>query len=257
MSFIERFSERPAPDHAAGTFDNQVLARIEQLLPASMEKTVETGCGKSTILFSNISQAHHVYCVDDREDSQSSVRYFQTHPLTRLERVSCVFGPSQLTLPRSPPSGPLDCVLLDGPHGYPFPELEYYWLYPHLKTGGFLIVDDVHIPTIGRMADVIQEDEMFDLVEVVSTTAVFRRTPAATLSPTGDGWWTQKFNRRRIPATWEFHCADASTGEPFAARFAASPATTAPATTAVQAPEVVRSFRRRLRRAARMVLLGR
>jgi hypothetical protein len=244
MSFMEEFSrQKPAEDHAAGTFENAALARLEALLPSSMERTVETGCGKSTILFSNLSQQHTVFCVDDRSDRRSSVRYFEGNPLTRMEKVVCVFGPSQLTLQRFVPSGPLDCVLLDGPHGYPFPELEYFYLYPHLRAGGFLILDDVHIPTIGRMADVLQEDEMFEFVEVVATTAILRRTGAPTFSPTGDGWWTQSFNRRRIPESWEVHCGDGKMRESFADRFVS--------------PAPIRGIGPRLRRAARVLLRGR
>ena len=105
---------------------------------------------------------------------------------------------TQKTLPNYRKFKKYDAILIDGPHGYPFPELEYYFLYPHIKTGGILIVDDVHIASIGRFADFLAEDEMFEFVELVSTTAVFRRTPTQLFDPTGDGWWQQDFNRRRI-----------------------------------------------------------
>jgi|SRR5215813_4126392 len=256
MSFVKEFARQEPAAHAAGTFETAALARIEELLPRSMELTVETGCGKSTILFSNLSRHHTVFCIDDRSDPHSSVHYFETHPLTRMERIHCVFGPSQRTLPQYSPPGPFDCILLDGPHGYPFPELEYYFLYPHLRSGGFLLVDDVHIPTIGRMADVLQEDAMFELVEVVATTAVFRRTEAPALDPIGDGWWTQLFNRRRIPAASDAHCADGKRLPPFAQRFTAPASPPAPSDEPAQV-QVLRGLRPRLRRAARVLLLGR
>ena len=88
--------------------------------------------------------------------------------------------------------------LIDGPHGWPFPELEYWHFYQRIQPGGILIVDDVSIPTIGRMADVIAEDVMWTLVDVVATTALFRRTDAPVFDPLGDGWWTQRFNQRRV-----------------------------------------------------------
>ena len=61
-------------------------------------------------------------------------------------------------------------MLLDGPHGYPFPDMEYYFFYPHIKIGGYLIIDDIHIPTIGRMADILQEGAMWEFVSLVSDT---------------------------------------------------------------------------------------
>jgi hypothetical protein len=186
--------------HVAGAFATVVLRRLEQLLPQNIQHSAETGCGKSTILFSNVSQDHTVFCLEDREHGDnSSINFFQTCALTKNERVKMILGPTQKTLPFYTDFKPYDVVLIDGPHGYPFPEIEYYYFYPHLRTGGILIVDDVHIPTIGRFADVLAEDAMFEPVELVQTTAVFRRTDKPAFDPTGDGWWQQNYNRRRIP----------------------------------------------------------
>jgi predicted O-methyltransferase YrrM len=186
--------------HVAGAFSTAVLRRIEQLLPTNIQYSVETGCGKSTILFSNLSQDHTVFCLEDREHGDnSSINFFETCALTKNERVKMVLGATQKTLPFYNEFKKYDVVLIDGPHGFPFPEMEYYHFYPHLRTGGILIIDDVHIPTIGRFADILAEDAMFEPVELVSTTAVFRRTDAPTFDPTGDGWWIQNYNRRRIP----------------------------------------------------------
>jgi hypothetical protein len=101
-----------------------------------------------------------------------------------------------------------DIVMLDGPHGWPFPELEYYFFYPHIVTGGLLILDDCQIATIGRMADVLAEDAMWTLEGFASTTAIFRRTDAPLFDPTGDHWWEQQYNRRRVSPKREFHLAD-------------------------------------------------
>lgn len=194
--------------HHGGTLPSNVLRRIEQVLPARMEQTAETGCGKSTILFSNLSLEHLVFCVDDRAlGDQSSVRCFMENELTRIDSVHCIFGPTQRTLPHFDFKKPFDCVLLDGGHGYPFPDLEFYYFYPQIRTGGFLIVDDVQIASVGRMADFIQEDVMFDLVELVGNTALFRRTEAETFDPLGDGWWKQRFNQRRAARNSKF-CID-------------------------------------------------
>jgi predicted O-methyltransferase YrrM len=147
--------------HVAGAFATSVLRRLEELMPKDIKHSVETGCGKSTILFSNLSQDHTVFCLDDREHGEnSSITYFQSCELTKNDRIKMELGPTQKTLPFYQGFKPYDVVLIDGPHGYPFPEIEYYYFYPHLRTGGLLIVDDVHIASIGRMADVIAEDAM-------------------------------------------------------------------------------------------------
>jgi len=199
--------------HAWGAFADSTLKRLEQVLPSRVSRTLETGCGKSTILFSNISETHLVFSFDDRElGCNSSVLLYENHPLTKDDRISLVPGPTQLTLPKYDAWEEYDIIMLDGPHGSPFLELEYYFTYPHLRKGGYLIIDDVHIPSIGQFADVIKEDRMFEYHALIENTLVLRRTNADSFDPFGDGWYEQDFNRRRIdpldPSIGRFHLAD-------------------------------------------------
>lgn len=184
--------------HAAGSLSIETIRSLQHLLPKN-GTSIETGCGKSTILFSNISESHLVFSYDDRNlGERSSVNYFFKCPYTRLDSVRVIYGPTQKTLPGYE-IPPLDAALIDGPHGFPFPELEYYFIYPHLKEGGILIIDDIHIPTIGLMHSILKEDPMFEpLMVLESKTAVLRRTDAPVFDPTGDGWWLQPYNRSRV-----------------------------------------------------------
>jgi predicted O-methyltransferase YrrM len=183
--------------HGAGMLNYKTLRVLEQLVGTSVEQTAETGCGRSTILLSNLSQRHQVFCLDDSADERSSVAFFRKSALTNQARVATHFGPTQIVLPAFEHNGLYDCVLIDGPHGYPFPDLEYFHFYARIREGGILAIDDVNIPSIGRMADIISEDDMWDVVAVSGTTAFFQRTDAPTTSPVGDEWWTQGYNRRR------------------------------------------------------------
>ena len=194
--------------HSAGSMPLRTLLRIERLLTGTEIFSAETGCGKSTIFLSRIAERHKVFCFDDRGQKASSVDYFMNCPATRPDRLDLVFGPTQLTLPRHEDHCRYDLVLIDGPHGFPFPELEYYYFYPHLKTDGLLVVDDIHIPTISRLADFLSEDHMFEKVEFVGSTAIFRRTDAPVFDPLGDGWWLQAFNRRRASFSKDIYLED-------------------------------------------------
>jgi hypothetical protein len=208
MDAYETWEDGPK-NHRAGAFPTHVLRTIEQMLPPSVKRSAETGCGKTTVLFSNISATHTVFCIDDREyGTESSVLFYTECPITKDERIHRIFGPTQRTLPIHQHDGMYDIVMLDGPHGWPFPELEYYFFYPHIVTGGLLILDDCQIPTIGRMADVLAEDAMWTLEGFASCTAIFRRTEAPLFDPTADGWWEQRYNRRRISPKREFYLAD-------------------------------------------------
>ena len=139
--------EKERAVHAHGSFPYHILKQLEAVLPDSMENTAETGCGRSTILFSNISKNHIAFCIDDHDyKDQSSVLYFEDSEMGVKDRVTWEFGPTQQTLPHYTHNFQYDCVLIDGPHGYPFPDMEYYFFYPHIKPGGYLIIDDIHIP---------------------------------------------------------------------------------------------------------------
>jgi len=205
--------------HAAGGLHYDVLAAIETHIPESPQYTAETGCGRSTIFFSNLAKSHTYFCLDDRPSGAgSSIKYYEDSNLFLRENTTWVIGPTQETLPAHEHVGQYDCVLIDGPHGYPFPDLEYFHFYPHIKEGGLLVIDDVQIASIGRMADILQEDAMWHLEEVVKTTAIFRRTAAETFWNRGDGWWQQGYNQRRTSKSKPFFIDDGLTCKSFSSR---------------------------------------
>jgi Methyltransferase domain len=197
---------RIAPSlHKAGTFSPTTFeAFVRHATERPIAHSAETGAGASTLLCSHLSEHHTVFAVDA---GTGSVRSIQDHPLLRKERVTFVEGPTQMTLPAHTFSQKLQLALIDGPHGYPFPDLEYFYLYPHLDSDALLIVDDIHIPTITNLFEFLSADEMFDLKEVIGSTAFFRRTTAPTFPPFEDGWWTQRYNQRAFESTapelWE------------------------------------------------------
>jgi predicted O-methyltransferase YrrM len=193
--------ERSLPEHRAGTVDADVLQVLEDLAPRPLHWSMETGCGKSTILLSVLSDNHHVFAFDDRAEERSSVAYYSNCPTFRSDRTTLIPGPTQQTLPAFNFTQPVDLALLDGPHAYPYPELEYYYVYQRLRPGALLVIDDIHIPTIHRLFTFLDEDEMFRLAHIERTTAFFIRTTAPVFSPLGDGWEFQAFNIARFPVS--------------------------------------------------------
>jgi hypothetical protein len=182
--------------HTAGTFSARTLGAIARAVDKlEIHNSVETGSCASTLLFSHISEHHTVFALDGGSGSVTNIR---RSPLLRRDAVTFVEGPTQVTLPQHRFSEKLQLVLIDGPHGYPFPEIEYYYLYPHLETGALLILDDIHIPTVHNLFQFLRRDAMFDLEQVVRTTAFFTRTSAPTFDQFGDGWWQQKYNARPV-----------------------------------------------------------
>jgi hypothetical protein len=190
---LDQITALPESWHGAGSVSAPVLRRIAAhagQLP--IQHSVETGSGKTTLLFSHLSPDHTVFAVDAGE-SMSQVR---RSALFNKDTTTFVEGPSQQTLPQHVFRHQHEVVLIDGPHGYPFPDLEYFFLYPTIAPAGLLILDDLLIPSIGRMFEILRADAMFDLIEVVdSNTAFLRRTDAPLVHPHGDSWWLQGYNR--------------------------------------------------------------
>jgi hypothetical protein len=189
------------PDwHGAGCLEMKNLeALARHAAERRVRRSVETGAGKTTLLLSHLSDYHLVFAVDDGESLSRPRDSF----LLRKDAVEFVEGPTQRTLLNHSFAEPLQLVLIDGPHGFPFPNMEYWKLYPHLDTGGLLVVDDIHIPTIRQLFDFLREDPMFTFLEAVGKTAFFERTSNPTFSPFEDGWWLQPFNANRFPVQYE------------------------------------------------------
>jgi hypothetical protein len=195
-SLVRRLVELPEDWHGAGSVSLGVLRAIARLTaPRAIRNSVETGSGKTTLLLSHLSDHHTVFAYD----TGNSITNVRSSPLFRPETVTFIEGPSQRTLPLHQFENPLDLVMLDGPHGYPFPELEYWHLYPHLAVGGLLIIDDIHVPTCYNMFEILREEEMFRLLHVEANTAFFERTEAPLHDPFGCGWWQQNYNKKRFP----------------------------------------------------------
>ena len=113
----------------------RTLDRLARLLAdLKPDVTAETGCGASTLVFSKFSRVHTVFAFNEF-DVFERVRAANLAGRAKLEFVE---GPTQRTLPQYRFRTVLDAVLLDGPHAYPFPDLEYLYFYPRIRSGGAL-----------------------------------------------------------------------------------------------------------------------
>lgn len=190
---LQKIVSLPSDWHALGGFDQKTAAAIVDLCEGRrIQNSAETGAGKSTLLFSHLSQRHIVFAIDEGE----SLSQAMASPLLRRNVIELIDGPTQHTLPTYI-FPRLQLVLIDGPHAYPYPDLEYYYLYPHLDEHALLIVDDIDIPTINNLYRFLLADQMFRALSVVGKTAFFERTAAPLFDPL-TGWWAkQGYNSRR------------------------------------------------------------
>ena len=191
---INQIEALPVDWHAVGSVTGNVLRAIAQHAEriGGVRNSAETGAGKTTLLFSHLSANHLVFAIDEGK-SLSQVR---NSPLFKAHDVTFIEGLTQETLPAYHFQHKLQFALIDASHAYPFPDLEYFYFYPQIESGGLLLVDDIKIPTVRRMFEIIQADEMFRLLEVVDhNMAFFQRTEVPCVILTGGGWCSQGYNR--------------------------------------------------------------
>ena len=208
LDIVEQIIHEVSPDfHSSGSLSPLVLRRIAELHRLVGAKvSAETGCGLTTLILSHLSERHTSFTAEYGDSLPKTRR----HPLFNPASTRFIINPTQVSLPGHSFPEPLDFAILDGPHAYPFPDLEYFFFYPHVRQGGILVIDDFHIPTIGNMHEFLRDDEMWEHLGDTETTAFFRRTTAPLLDPHGDGWPSQRYNRRYFPYP---HALEALYGE--------------------------------------------
>jgi hypothetical protein len=189
---IDQIDALPPHWHGVGSVSTKVLHGIARHASTigKIHRSVETGSGKTTLLFSHLSQSHTAFALNQGD----SITVVKNSPLFNTNRVTYVEGCTHLTLPQYSFGGNIQIALIDGPHAYPFHDLEYFYLYPRLDKGGLLVLDDINIPSVKQMYKVIAADDMFQSLEVIGNTAFFQRTEAPLFDPQGS-WGKQGYNR--------------------------------------------------------------
>jgi FkbM family methyltransferase len=211
MDRIQQYQREIGP-HPAASWDPKALAQLEQLLRshprAGALRTLQTSCSAWAIVFAEYAKEHTIYCVDDTLSPKSAVNFVQQFPQFRERSVRWVNGPAERMVLEQVPQTPLDIVLLDGPHAYPLPQVEYFALYPFLRPGSMLIVDDVHIPTVNQLFQFLRQDESFICRWRSKAAAFFERTDSPTSDMELNGWWLQRYNAQNFPV-WQMEYAAA------------------------------------------------
>jgi hypothetical protein len=177
--------------HAWDAMAPAALAAILRRGP--FRASAETGCGGSTIVLSHASARHTAFAIDGGDQTITQLR---EHGDLQSDHVTFVEGETRNTVPGFQFEGELDLVLLDGPHAYPLPQIEFAYLFPRLSVGGWLVVDDIQIPSVYELFRFLESELSVALEEVIVRTAFFRRLSKAEPGP--DGWASQGMNRHPI-----------------------------------------------------------
>ena len=164
-------------------------------------RTVETGCGLSTVCFAIKGSEH--YCVESDDRVIRSVNEFCAVHGISLERCTFLRGRSEDVFPRMPsltvgPNweecvGVVDFALIDGRHAFPTPFIDWYHISDQMRLGSILVVDDVQLWPCGALADFLEGDDSWDSGLELGTGRVKAKVFAKTDNRRDrDKWWGEQ-----------------------------------------------------------------
>src|SRR3989442_10654 len=129
MNLKELLANPPSPHKdPAGQFvswgvSEELLHFISECVNES-SRTLETGCGLSTVLFA-LAGTRHI-CITPAEHEVERIKGYCLENNFGTERITFHVDISEKVLPRLE-CEPLDLVLIDGRHGFPAPFIDFYY----------------------------------------------------------------------------------------------------------------------------------
>jgi Methyltransferase domain len=134
--------------------------------------TLETGAGLSTIVFASRAASHEA--VTPAGDETARIQDELHRRGIPADGVRFHVGTSDEVLPRWE-ARPLDLVLLDGAHGFPYPVLDWWYLAPHIEPGGLLLLDDAYMAGVSVLLDYLRSRPSWRVEEAVGFRTVVVR----------------------------------------------------------------------------------
>ena len=182
MSLTDDLKHAPPGLHGASEFWGlawEALDFLERTVQPGMA-TLETGAGASTIVFA-ASGADHEAVTPSAEEAER-IRAECDRRGISTERVTFRIGSSADVLRDWQPR-PLDLALVDGAHAFPYPTLDWWYLAPHLKVGGLVLMDDAYMPPVAAVVDYLRTSPAWRLERPVSFRTAAARKLAEEVPP--------------------------------------------------------------------------
>jgi predicted O-methyltransferase YrrM len=158
--------------HVGGTRCWNALPESLQTLQACAvegARTLETGCGASTVVFAAQGADHTVISPDGRE--HRLVRAYCRSIGIDVGRVSFIDASSDDVLPSLITGRELDFAFIDGAHSFPYPVVDFHYISRSLKVGGQILVDDIAIPAVAPVFRFMNQEANWRLDRIVDDRA--------------------------------------------------------------------------------------
>jgi Methyltransferase domain len=180
-TLTRRLRAKPLMAHADGYLGLAwpALEWLEENLEPEMT-TLETGSGASTVVFA-ASACSHV-AISPSQDEHDRIKRYCDEVEISTDRVRFIAESSDVALTSVWEPRPLDLVLIDGAHGFPFPILDWLYTAPHLRIGGRVLVDDAYQATVNLLARFLRSSPSWELEAVLGhRTPCYRKLDDAPL----------------------------------------------------------------------------
>jgi hypothetical protein len=195
MDIVDRLLQDRPKFHVKGTTRWDSLPGTLRAIQRAVNdgaRTLETGCGASTVIFA-AQGAHHTVLSPDGDEHERVREYLRKIGIDDGRLVSLV-GQSDLVLPDLCTERVLDVAYIDGAHSFPYPAVDWHYISRALRIGGRLIMDDIPIPSAAYVFRFMLADPNWRLDDILD-----ERAAAFTLvqePPPVEDYTLQPFNRR-------------------------------------------------------------
>jgi len=188
---VERILRDRPPFHGDGRLRWDVspgTLRLLARLAAAAERTLEVGCGVSTVVFAAAGTSHVAVSPVRREYER--IEQYCAEIGVPTAGVDFREGFSDRVLPSL--ERDVDLALIDGAHAFPHPVVDFHYASRRLRPGGVLVLDDVPIPSVGAVYTFLRAEPRWQLVDLVDHRAAAFRLDGPL--PEGDPWGEQRCN---------------------------------------------------------------
>jgi hypothetical protein len=146
----------------SGGFDRvQLESFIELTAGIPNCHVIETGAGNSTIAFLLGSPAKLVSICPELKLFQRIQKFCDENQINS-SKLETLVSFSEIELPKilAELLNPcFDIALIDGSHGWPYTFIDLYGMNAALKSGGYLILDDLQLHSVKEMAKFVSADD--------------------------------------------------------------------------------------------------
>lgn len=173
-NFHSRHDGETATETAAHNWalNHKVLEWLFSSLRPGM-RTLETGCGYSTVMFA-INECRHNVISPFPEEHQCINDWCEAHDVS-VNTITYHSGRSEHVLPALERTA-LDLVLIDGDHAVPLPLIDFFYVADWIAKDGLLVVDDCQLPSVQQLSDFLDtETPRWALVNQIDRTRVYRK----------------------------------------------------------------------------------